>query len=119
MTTLVLPYPISTNALFKNVRGKGRVKSDAYRAWLLEAGYTLNRQKFEPVAGPVRLSVLIQDKGNLDCDNALKAPIDLLVDRGIIEDDRRPYVRSIFVAWSDDVKGMQVTISPVEERDAA
>jgi crossover junction endodeoxyribonuclease RusA len=86
--TLNLPVCPSLNNLFLNVKGRGRVKSPRYKAWLEQAGYALNRYVFTPVHGPVHVTICVPDKCRSDLDNLAKGPLDLLVSRGWIDDDR-------------------------------
>lgn len=99
--TLELPFPPSTNALFKNVPGKGRVRSAAYKAWAIEAGYAVNRAS--PVKGPVTVSVQLSppNKRKRDADNSLKPILDLLVKHGVIEADDWSIVRSVSAEWAE------------------
>jgi crossover junction endodeoxyribonuclease RusA len=91
--TLNLPVAPSTNNLFLNVAGRGRVKSPKYRAWIEEAGYVLNGYQHTPIHGPVHVTICIPDKTRGDLDNRAKATLDLLVSRGLIEDDK--HIRSL------------------------
>jgi crossover junction endodeoxyribonuclease RusA len=83
-----LPVSPSVNSLFRNVRGKGRVKTGAYKAWITEAGLKLNLQRPVPVLGPVHITIRVPDTSRADLDNLAKGPIDLLVAHGLIDDDR-------------------------------
>jgi Holliday junction resolvase RusA-like endonuclease len=76
---LDLPLPPSLNNMYRNVYSKGRVKSDTYNAWQLEAGYgAAFPQGWEGFAGIVLLYV---DCGALgrgrDVDNCIKPVQDL------------------------------------------
>jgi Holliday junction resolvase RusA-like endonuclease len=97
--TFKLPAPPTTNQLFANVRGKGRVKTLAYRAWLQNAGIILNasrvgkRLTFEvPAAVTVRIGKCNQAK---DADNQLKPVVDLLVAAGILRGDNLLHVHRV------------------------
>lgn len=98
---LQLPYPPTANNLFRNVR-KGRVKTDAYKAWLTEAGWMLLQQRPTPVEGIYRLTVILDrpDRRARDLDNTLKAISDSLKANGVIEDDSK--CQSLTVAWAWD-----------------
>jgi len=106
---LTLPVPPSTNNLFVNVRGRGRRKSDEYRAWLHEAGLKLNLQRPQPVSGPVHVTIRIPDIARGDLDNRIKASLDLLVKHRLIEDDSM--VASIHVSRYGGAE-MQVEVRP-------
>lgn len=110
-TILSLPMPPSVNGLFDGM-GKRRFISDAYKAWRLEAGVELMRQRPKPVAGQVVLLFEFQekDKRKRDVTNFLKAPEDLLVQHGLIEADDCSVVREVRAKWSADVDGVRITI---------
>lgn len=90
--TLRLPLPPSTNALYRNVRGIGRVKAVGYKRWLVAAGAYGIVQKppggFPHFARDFEIIVLIPAKTRGDCDNRAKAAIDLCTAWQIISDDR-------------------------------
>lgn len=96
--------PPSTNNLFVNVRGKGRVKSERYRTWLQAAGWDLARfnhnQRWNE---PVYLTIVIGKlRAGSDLSNRVKAIEDLLVTHKIIPGDS--------VEW---VKGINVFTAPI------
>lgn len=95
MIRLTLPPPPSTNALFANVPGKGRVRTAAYKRWATAAGWEAKLQaKGETIAGKFRLSIWTPTR--VDLDNSVKAIADLLGPQtekrkhsiGITDDDR-------------------------------
>jgi len=94
-----LPYPPSTNTLYMNVRGRGRVKTRRYLTWIKNAGGVLMALKVKPVSGRVNVSISIlrPDKRKRDIDNLAKAILDLLVNHKIIEDDR--YIERLTIGW--------------------
>lgn len=95
--------PPSTNSLFANVEGKGRVRSARYRTWSNAAGWDLKAQRVVKFDGPVYLTIAIGKlPRNADMSNRVKALEDLLVEHGIIPGDN--------VEW---VKGVNTFISPV------
>ena len=89
--TVTLPAPPSTNNLFINVRGKGRVKSMEYRSWLSKAAIIINASragKRITIEGPVNVTVRIGACNEArDADNFLKACCDLMVATGVIKAD--------------------------------
>jgi len=90
--TLSLPVPPSTNALFANARGKGRVKTPEYKAWLKSAGLLVSFQtaktRVRSVPSPVIVEVRIGKVNQArDADNFMKAVNDLLVACGVIAGD--------------------------------
>lgn len=74
--------PPSVNNLFVNVRGRGRVKSKAYRDWIAANAWKV--QRLEPITAPrfgVSLWVYGGEGLNMgrDIDNMAKPVLDLLV----------------------------------------
>jgi crossover junction endodeoxyribonuclease RusA len=114
MIRIDLPKPPSVNNLHLNVRGRGRVKSPKYRAWIEHAGLALLMARPAKLQGPVSIDCEFEDKGSGDIDNFSKAVLDLLVRHQVIEDDRRSIVRRLNLSWSTDVAGCRVTVTPVE-----
>ncbi len=106
---LMLPFPVSTNNLFAG-RTK-RFPSRRYRAWREEAGLALAAQRplpsfSEPVE--VTLSIGKPDRRKRDLDNLFKAPLDLLVEFGVLADDH--LVHRLSAKWLPDVVGCRVEI---------
>ena len=115
MIEVRLPLPPSTNNLYANVPGKGRVKSSRYRSWLNSAGWELQAQKRGVVSGPYRITIRAHrynkrsDLGNLE-----KPISDLLVAHGIVPDDR--HAGEIILAWSDEpARTCRVTIEEIPQ----
>lgn len=100
MSGISLPFPPSTNGLYKNVKG-GRVKTARYLAWQVLATLQLRQQRPTPVSGRYRLSLTLDapDARRRDADNYLKAVSDLLVSQGVVSDDH--LAKSVFAEWSD------------------
>lgn len=95
--------PPSTNGLFANVAGKGRVSSERYRSWANAAGWDLKRQRITKFPGPVYITIAIGKlSATSDVSNRVKAVEDLLVEHGVIQGDS--------IKW---VKGVNVYLSPV------
>jgi Holliday junction resolvase RusA-like endonuclease len=106
--TITLPCPPSANHLFRNVRGKGRVKTTRYLTWFRAAGNEVLAQRRHHVAGPVMVDITCKrQRATSDIDNRIKACLDLLVEMGLIDDDR--HVQEIRARWGD-VAGAVVTI---------
>ena len=112
---LVLPFPPTSNNLFINVRGAGRVRSTAYRKWAADAGWRLQAQRPAKLKGPVNVTILLcpPTKRRADADNRLKAPLDLLVTHGVIEGDDSRYVRSVTARWVDQGEPCSVIVESV------
>jgi Holliday junction resolvase RusA-like endonuclease len=112
MTTLTLPFPPTVNNLFRNVPGKGRVRTGHYRLWLQEAALLLRAQRAPSLKGSYRLTIsaVRPDNRRRDIANLEKAVSDCLVHAGVIEDDHM--AQSILLMWSDSapIKGGAITI---------
>lgn len=94
MLELFLPVPPSTNKLYANVPGKGRVKTSAYKAWIEQAGWEVKRQALgKERFGKKKIVVCysVPENGRRDLDNYLKAMNDVLKTAGIIDDDKHIY----------------------------
>lgn len=113
-----LPYPPSVNGLFFNA-AKGRVKTDAYKAWRKDAGNLILVQGRQRIHGAVSLSIALvrPDKRRRDLSNTLKAIEDLLVEMQIIDDDS--LVQRISIAWVGSGPGCVAIIQQAEESLAA
>lgn len=116
MTRIILPFPPSVNGMYKNVPGKGRVKSDGYKAWTTEALWGLKIQGVKPVAGEVSIwiGLVAPSKHAMDCSNRIKSVEDILVKGGIIPDDSNKHVRRVSAEWLASGDPCVVLIQPVE-----
>lgn len=110
-THLSLPFPISTNRLYRAV-GRRSILSEEYRAWKAEAAQALMLQRAPRIEGPVRIKVSLKapSKRAMDGDNRLKSLFDALKDYGVIEDDSNKIIRGFSVDWSDIGDPCMVTI---------
>lgn len=104
MIELDLPYPPTTNNLYRSLPGRGRVKTERYKTWLRAAGNEVLAQKQKPIKGKVVLAILLgrPDNRRRDISNTIKAIEDLLVEHRLIEDDC--HVEQLVVAWADNVE---------------
>jgi crossover junction endodeoxyribonuclease RusA len=115
--TLRLPLPPSTNALFRNVAGVGRVKAVGYKRWLISAGAYGITQKppggFPHFERDFEIIVLIPAKTRGDVDNRGKCVIDLMTAWQIISDDR--YAQAVTIRRVLDMPEgeCRVTVRPV------
>ena len=112
MITLRIPPPPSANQLYRNVPGKGRVRSNEYRRWQAHAGWQVQAARPGQVSGAVTVSYQIprpQDQRRRDIDNLAKPLNDLLVKHGVIEDDSR--VQAVTLAYAD-VSEVVATVEP-------
>lgn len=112
MSTYVLSVPPSTNSLFFNVKGRGRVKSTKYRAWIKGELLALIAQRAKPVTERAAVSITIPKATRGDADNRIKPTMDLLVRAGILTDDSGKHVGSISVTFGD-VQMIHVAITPM------
>jgi crossover junction endodeoxyribonuclease RusA len=114
-----LPFPPSTNNLFRNgvVKGKHmRFQSKGYRAWRLEAALRLMVAKLPRFIAPVavKLELTPKDKRSRDADNCAKPVLDALVEARVLPDDSNRFVRSVSIHWQEPAKraGVVVSICP-------
>jgi crossover junction endodeoxyribonuclease RusA len=108
---LGLPFPPAVNNLFATFNNR-RIRTRRYEAWLSEAGAQLMAQNPPRITGPFRVTITAvrPDLRRRDLDGILKAPLDLLVKHGIVEDDSK--ASSILLMWSASgpVKGGALSI---------
>lgn len=110
--------PPSTNSLFRNARGVGRVKTEPYKVWINAAGWDVAAAKVKPIHQPVSVTMLVRRKNKRsDLDNMAKGPLDLLVKHGVILDDSQ--VMSLTLQWSDAVEGVRIFLEPFRKEKAA
>lgn len=111
-----IPFPPSSNHMYVNVPGKGRVKSEGYKAWTTEALWSLKMQGIKPVLGEVSISIglVAPTKHAMDCDNRIKPALDILKSAGIIKDDNSKYVRRVSAEWLATGDPCTVLISEYE-----
>ena len=119
--TFVLPFPPSVNSLFAGKQR--RYLSKAYKAWIEEASHALRQQRplphytdrvrVEYVAGWPRRKDGSMSTARRDLSNCIKAPEDLLVKFGVLEDDA--LVDQINIKWdrTGTVVGIQIDIEVV------
>ena len=99
VASFTLPAPPSTNALYKNVSGKGRVKTRTYKDWRSYALTEVRRQNVRNVDAPCVVLVAVERQSTkADIDNTLKASLDLMVAAGVLSDDS--FVTFIAAVWA-------------------
>jgi crossover junction endodeoxyribonuclease RusA len=100
MISLALPWPPAVNNLYRNF-GKKRVKTERYAVWTRSAALSVLAQGCPGIKGRFCISIECSppDKRKRDLDGLAKAPLDLLVSCGVIEDDS--LADRIILAWSD------------------
>ncbi|ENL8514008.1 RusA family crossover junction endodeoxyribonuclease [Providencia rettgeri] len=103
--TLILPFPPSVNACWRNINGKTLIsaKGRAFRANAAAAIYEQLRKR--PKAITEHVSVIVKmyppTKHRRDIDNYLKAPFDALTHAGVWNDDQ---VKHADITWCEVVK---------------
>jgi len=109
-----LPTPPSSNALFRNVAGRGRVKTGFYKDFLAYGLSAIRQQRVEPVKGRVVMVMGIERVNKRsDLDNRVKALLDVIVKAGVLEDDR--FITAFAASWLPPAEGLShVMIAPVE-----
>lgn len=112
-----IPTPPSTNHLFRNVKGVGRVKTRHYEDFVRRAVTAVRQQRVEPLAGRVIAIVGVERMSSrADIDNRLKAMLDAIVEAGVIEDDS--LVTAIAISWLPSANGLShVRLEPVRRLD--
>lgn len=115
--TLTMPVPPSVNQLFRNLPGKGRVKTKVYDNWRAHAVTMIRAQKLAPVAGRVLVMFGVERMSlAADIDNRIKAMLDAIVDARVIGDDSQ--VTAFCAAWIPAANGLaHVKIMPVGRLD--
>ena len=108
---LIIPVPPSVNSMYRNLYGKGRVKTGVYAAWITEAGYRVRAQKPIAIPGKVRVDLTVKRIPNSDIDNRIKAVHDLLQGLSIIENDK--FVEEVTARWSDEITEAVVIVEAV------
>lgn len=108
--------PPSTNNLFVNVRGRGRVKSERYRVWLQAAGWDMKRYHNVRWDTPVYLTIVIGKlRANADVSNRIKALEDLLVTHKIIPGDSVEWVKGVNICVAQEpFEGVQIAITAAD-----
>ncbi len=115
-----LPWPPSLNGMYANYHNRGRIKTAPYKDWLNEAGWMLNQQSIPRFSGPVRIRYTFgPKKGRYDLSNFIKPIEDLLVTHRIIPDDNASVIKRFTVCQGENVDGVLVLISGLEQGEAA
>lgn len=112
-----LPTPPSVNELYKNLPGKGRVKSGAYDDFVRRGVTAIRNQRVASLSGYV-IAIFGVERMSLsaDIDNRLKSMLDTIVKAGIVVDDR--FITAIAVSWLPKANGLaHVRLCPVQKID--
>lgn len=117
--SVTLPLPPSANALFRNLKGRGRVKTEGYKAWIDDAAWHVKRAwqdcgKPEISEQPMRLDIeLGLTDRRRDATNCVKAIEDLLCACLPVPDDR--WNDHIVIRRTPEADGMaRVTLAPLD-----
>lgn len=107
--------PPSLNACYRNVAGRGRAKTAAYRTWSIAMGYDLNSamRSQKPITGPYTIEITIDRSRRhklSDIMNREKVISDALQEHGIIENDN--LCESGTVRWGEAQGGVVIEIRP-------
>lgn len=86
--TLKVPPPPTTNNLYFNRTGKGRIKTGVYRSWQEHAAWSNCKAKRETF-GRVAIEISVPTDRRRDLDNYLKPLCDLLQSMGIVKNDNQ------------------------------
>jgi len=114
MITIILPIPPSLHQLYGVKKGGGKYLTSAYRAWRREADWRIAEQRAQKsaIVGPYTFQLTLPMHCRLDPDNALKAPMDLLVRWNITADDR--HCKSATAVKSRDLTGNDCVVTIAE-----
>ena len=109
MLSLTLPLPPSVNH-YKKISINGVPYSiKAYRAWKNEAGWLLKSQMMKvahkKLIDDVTVAIVFERRGDLD--NRVKPLLDLLVECGVMQDDKQ--VIRLLVEFGP-IKGCEVSV---------
>ena len=105
---------MSVNQLYRNLPGKGRVKSTKYKEWIAAAEAAIHGMPRNLIVGPVfiRMEVGRPDNRRRDITNLIKCTEDFLVSHGLMEDDYLTHEFS--TVWVKDIVGVRVTLKSTE-----
>lgn len=112
--SFTLPTPPSVNELYKNLPGRGRVKSGVYDDFIRRGIASIRAQTVTTLAGYVIAIFGVERmSASADIDNRLKSMLDTIVKAGVIEDDR--FITAIAVSWLPKANGLaHVRLLPVQ-----
>ncbi len=103
--TFTMPVPPSVNQMFRNVRGKGRVKTGHYEQWRATCATSLRLQQIASIPGPVVVLFGVERQSSrADIDNRIKAMLDAIVAAKIISDDDQ--VTAFAASWLPPANGL-------------
>ena len=111
---LVLPPPISTNALYVPTKTGGITKSKDYRKWGHHADEYMMTQRPLPIfVDPVAITIFAGEEWARvkDSDNVPKAAIDVLTKEKVIKDDNKKRVRRSASVWVPGLEGLAIHVT--------
>lgn len=114
---LILSLPPSTNNLYWNIRGRGRVLTKAARTWKEDAARSARTiwKISEPLPGPVSVSLWFVLRRDRDIDN-VKAVLDCL--SGIAYADDKQITRLVIEkrrAVGSEIGRVEISVTPAGE----
>lgn len=88
-----IPNAPGVNNLYRNVPGRGRVKTKAYKDWQYRAGWAMKLDGTTPrywatLSGPATVDIVIGSR-RADNDAPVKATLDLLTLMKVFHDDKQ------------------------------
>lgn len=121
MITLHLPFPVSTNAIWRSGRNPktGKVctfRQKRYLSWVKAAEgyfYEQHGNRMPKITGNFRASIVLSSarRASKDADNFTKSPLDFLQRVGLIANDK--FCDGLTVEWGTAPMGCLVTLTPV------
>lgn len=119
MTELKIPYPPSTNRIWR--QGQGRVhKSQEYKDWIALSAWEIRAQlgPHPVITKPFKIDLRINrpDKRKRDLDNLIKPILDLLALYGLIENDS--LCHWIDARWEGEGRWVTVKLGEMPDGEA-
>ena len=119
MVSIRIPYPPSTNRIWR--QGQGRMhKSQEYKDWLALASWEIRAQlgPKKVITDPFKLTVRVErpDRRKRDLDNLLKPILDLLGHYGLIENDS--LCHWIDARWEGEGKCVNLELRELKDGEA-
>lgn len=116
--TVLLPYPPSTNRLWRYTK-RGVYRTSIYVAYLKECA-ALHMYPEPPLDTPVKMEILAcpPDRRRRDLDNLSKCLCDTAVHIGLLEDDH--WIHDLHMKWDREnvQNGVLMIISPLTAHGA-
>lgn len=112
--SILLPWPPSTNELWRAVKGRN-IMSARYRDWVKSADVALAVQPHRSIKGQVKIELQLCPPTNrvYDPDNFQKAPLDFLVSREVIDGDSNRVIRQLIATPCEGFNGVWAHIDPI------